>query len=231
MANLTERFEMRLDEVTLQAIDKWRREQGDMPSRSEAIRRLIERALAGTQPAPQQFSAGEQHVVLMLRDIMKHLKVKGDSDPDFLQDVICGGHYWALPWQCPGINEQIIEEADASFVSNVMEMWTRIEEVCSTLAKTTLTKLAKDVPGHGNPPRFRGFDGNCSEGRFIGIARLLIDRMDRFEWFKDRDLNSHFPMESAYRRMLQAFDKCPKGLGVTLNLSSVTEILKAGSGG
>lgn len=42
----TERFEMRLDEDAIKRIDDWRRSQPDLPSRAEAIRRLVDQALA-----------------------------------------------------------------------------------------------------------------------------------------------------------------------------------------
>src|SRR5947209_15442999 len=47
MANTpkTERFEMRAPTELLLAVDEWRRHQADLPSRSEAIRRLIEAGL------------------------------------------------------------------------------------------------------------------------------------------------------------------------------------------
>ena len=45
MAPKTERFEMRLDVEMLDQIDEWRRKQGDIPSRAEAIRRLVELGL------------------------------------------------------------------------------------------------------------------------------------------------------------------------------------------
>lgn len=41
-----ERFEMRVSEDFLRQIDDWRRQQPDLPSRAEAIRRLIEAGLA-----------------------------------------------------------------------------------------------------------------------------------------------------------------------------------------
>jgi uncharacterized protein len=41
----TERFEMRLDTILIERIDAWRRKQDDLPSRAEAIRRLVEQAL------------------------------------------------------------------------------------------------------------------------------------------------------------------------------------------
>jgi len=45
MKDKPERFELRLDKVTLDRIDTWRSEQPDMPSRAEAVRRLVSRSL------------------------------------------------------------------------------------------------------------------------------------------------------------------------------------------
>jgi hypothetical protein len=41
----TERFEMRVPESFLRVVDDWRRKQPDLPSRAEAIRRLVELGL------------------------------------------------------------------------------------------------------------------------------------------------------------------------------------------
>ena len=41
----TEAVTVRLDRLTLTLLDHWRREQGDLPTRPEAIRRLIELGL------------------------------------------------------------------------------------------------------------------------------------------------------------------------------------------
>ena len=41
----TERFELRLSGELLARIDQWRRDQTDLPTRSEAIRRLVEMGL------------------------------------------------------------------------------------------------------------------------------------------------------------------------------------------
>jgi metal-responsive CopG/Arc/MetJ family transcriptional regulator len=46
-----ERFEMRAPAELLSRVDEWRREQPDIPNRSEAIRRLIE---AGLEAAVDQ---------------------------------------------------------------------------------------------------------------------------------------------------------------------------------
>jgi len=42
-----ERFEMRVPASFLKLVDDWRRKQEDLPSRAEAIRRLVEQALKG----------------------------------------------------------------------------------------------------------------------------------------------------------------------------------------
>ena len=39
------RFEMRASAEWLKKLDEWRRKQADLPSRAEAIRRLVEAAL------------------------------------------------------------------------------------------------------------------------------------------------------------------------------------------
>jgi hypothetical protein len=46
-------FAMRVDRRFLQRIDNWRREQNDLPSRAEAVRRLVARALTRPDPTPR----------------------------------------------------------------------------------------------------------------------------------------------------------------------------------
>jgi hypothetical protein len=40
-------FQMRVSDEWLKTIDDWRRQQPDLPSRAQAIRRLVEKALQG----------------------------------------------------------------------------------------------------------------------------------------------------------------------------------------
>lgn len=50
----TERFQMRVSKGFFRTVDDWRRKQPDMPSRAEAIRRMVdlasEQALGGRKP-------------------------------------------------------------------------------------------------------------------------------------------------------------------------------------
>ena len=55
---LSERFEMRYTVDLLRKIDEWRRSQPDLPPRAEAIRRLLDQALATeAQAAPAKRKA------------------------------------------------------------------------------------------------------------------------------------------------------------------------------
>ena len=56
MQEKTERFEVHLGAAILKNLDKWRRKQRDLPSRTVAIRLLVERGLAGSTVARQKGS-------------------------------------------------------------------------------------------------------------------------------------------------------------------------------
>jgi hypothetical protein len=47
-------FQMRVSDEFLRSIDAWRRKQDDKPSRAEAIRRLVEQALAPAKATSKQ---------------------------------------------------------------------------------------------------------------------------------------------------------------------------------
>ena len=73
---------------------------------------------------------------------------------------------------------------------------------------------------------FAGFDGN-NESSQLGIARFLIEDMDRFEKFKGRDLNAHHPTEARYRQMVKLFAPMRATLiGHGLSVRQVAELLK-----
>lgn len=45
-SDFTHTFQMRVDETFLRSVDDWRRQQPELPSRAEAIRRLVEKGLS-----------------------------------------------------------------------------------------------------------------------------------------------------------------------------------------
>lgn len=63
-------FQMRVSDKFLRSVDGWRLKQPDQPSRAEAIRRLVDQALAGTPATqPTSKSAARKASQLAAREI------------------------------------------------------------------------------------------------------------------------------------------------------------------
>jgi uncharacterized protein YfbU (UPF0304 family) len=228
----TERFEMRVDEEIMQRIDRWREDQDDTPSRAEATRRLIEEGLARAPGEVVHFSDGEKLLLVMVGDLYRHLKIKQpEIDPDFVGEVISGGHYWAPRWRWPGLyHGEDDSPRDLHEVVEVLDMWRTIERGYGALTKKERTQLEKDAEPFGRRVQFPGFDGN-NEATHLSIAHFLVEQMDRFTELAGRDLNSHMPSLPMYRRMLQVYKPIGEGMyrGVTrdnLTLAELTKILR-----
>jgi len=230
---MTERFEMRLSPATVDEIDAWRALQSDMPSRSEAVRRLMEQGLAAAgsvrrERPPLRIGDGEKLIILMLCDLFKKLKITGEIDPEFVEQAIYGGHYWGLAWEYSGIfhghedSEAVLHE-----VVDVLDMWSFLESGYASLSKKQKDRVAAEAEPFGKHVEFRGFDGN-GESEYIGIARFLIDHLDRFTKFKGRELNAHLPTIDTHRRMLSVFGPIRRTMaGRELAADEIIEILQA----
>lgn len=225
---MTERFELRLSTSVLARLDSWRSQQEDVPTRSEAMRRLVE---AGLDEKPNRhvvLGNGERLIVLMLCQLLKHLKVDGDIDPKFVEDVIYGGHFWAFDWEYQGIfHSHVDSEAVLSEVVDILGMWSFLESGFKELSQQDKDKVAAEAEPFGKRVVFNGFDGN-NEGQYIGIAKFLINKLDRFTDFKGRDLNSHFPSVDMHRRMFAVFGPIRQNLiGRGLTATEIIQILRA----
>lgn len=227
---MTERFEMRLDPTVLGELDSWRAKQNDLPSRSEAVRRLLEEGLASRGADPQiTLSDGEKLIVVMLGELFKHLKVKSDEiDPSFLEEIIYGGHYWALGWEYSGLfHGHRDSDAVVSEVVDILDMWSFIERGFNALSKKDKERVATEAEPFGKYVSFPGFDGN-GEGEYIGVARVLMNQLDRFTEFKGRELNSHMRTLDTYRCMLSVYEPLRKNLiGRGLDAGEIIQILRA----
>jgi uncharacterized protein YfbU (UPF0304 family) len=228
----TERFEMRIDSELLARLDNWRGNEEDTPSRAEAIRRLIEAGLAfDNKGKPVNLSNGEKLITVMLADVMKGLKIKSETNTDFVKNVIYGGHYWALGWEMPGLfHDHIDKRSRVSFVVDVLDMWSFLEEAFHKLSDDDKARLAKAADPFGNHVQFPGFDGN-NESEYMSIARFLIEDLNRFSRFKDRsdDLNSHHATLEKYGNMYRAFEPIRATLifGKAMSVDQLTQVLNA----
>jgi uncharacterized protein len=225
-AAMTERFEMRLDQETLQSVDAWRSRQEDLPSRAEAMRRLIDIALVPPKERDTKITDGEKLILSLIGDLHKHLKVKSELDPDFIMETIYGGHYWGLSWKYPGIfHDHEDNRRNVSEVVGVLDMWSFIEQGYAKLSTKDKARVEKEAEPFGKNPKFRGFDGN-NESEHMGIARFMIDKLERFSSFEGRDLNSHMPSLGMYHRMFRVFEPMRRTLmGRELGAGEIISIL------
>jgi uncharacterized protein YfbU (UPF0304 family) len=202
----SERFEMRLDEMTINRIDLWKASQRDTPSRAEAVRRLLDVGLSVAQPNEIYLSNSEKLMTYMLCEMMKKMGNSDEIDPDFVESAIVGGHYWALGWEMQGIFHNDIDAPSAvREVVDILDMWSFIEEAFADLTVEEQAEI-KDGTEYSEPS-FLGFDGN-NETEHMGIARFMINHLERFTRFKDHKmgLNSHIPVLGRYRAMVREFE-------------------------
>ena len=224
----SERFELRIDEEQLSKVDEWSSEQQDQPTRAEAVRRLVNLGLSSGSSRAVHFSDGEKMLILMMGDLFKSLKVKyPESNPDFLSEVIYGGHYWAPKWHMQGVfHDHIDNPKDLDHVCDVLDMWSFIEDAYENLNTEQKATIAEEVGARGTIVKFLGFDGN-NESSQMSIARFIVNKINRFPQFKDRDLNSHHQTYEHYRRMLTAFRPMQASLiGGRLNVQQLIVLLK-----
>lgn len=230
MTPKTERFEMRLDESTLDRVDEWRAKQPGLPSRAEAIRRLIEHGLTQSASGTVKLSDGEKLLALMLRDVYKHLDIKSPGiNPELVESAICGGHSWALGWELSGVYHGHEDDPrNLTFVLDVLDLWDHIERAQDGFSDENKARVAKEAEPFGERAKFAGFDGN-NEAELMSIARFLVEDLGRFARFKGRrSFNSHAPMTAVYQRMLAVFKPMQRTLaGSDLSATQVIEILKA----
>ena len=221
-----ERVEIRLDSELLDKVELWANEQQDPPSRSEALRQLIERGLSVAAGQATHFTPGDKLNFMLLRDLAKHLKVNTEINLDFMAEVFYGGHYWAPTWEMQGLFHRHADHPrTVEFVVDVLDMWSFLEEGFEKLAPSERNLVQEK--NFGTRVEFPGFDGN-HESEHRNIARFLIDRMSRFERFKGRDLNSHSASVEGYRNMLAVFEPMRAQLrGVPLGAEQIMKILAA----
>lgn len=78
--------------------------------------------------------------------------------------------------------------------------------------------------------KFAGYDGN-NEGKFMSFAQFTVERLKRFEYVpmqKAGYWNSHMPIRSVYRRMLEEWKKKPGPERYTMSREELARLLTAG---
>lgn len=191
----TERFEMRLDEETATAIDRWRDAQMAGVSRAQAVRALIGHGLNH----PARFSDGERTLIKLMGDLFAHVG-SSTAQTDLMLNGLKTGNEWIVDLELGALLNKVPATSitDARFVLATLEMWDLFEhtlegfdgeQMAAVLAETE-GEIALRETGKTAPPRefkFSGFDSE-NETDFIKIADFIINTMQKFPRFKGRDL-------------------------------------------
>lgn len=223
----TERFEMRLDRGTLERLDRWRASQPGLPSRAEAVRRLLRAGLAVSSDEEARPSLSEKLILSMLCDLARHGDDKERIDPDFVEEAIFAGHYWAFNWKYPHIfgghpdSPELVRE-----VVEILDMWDVIEHHYEQLGEPDKNRVASEADLPRADVKFIGFYAN-EESPHLSIASFLIERLGRFPSFEDRDLSSRRPVVDWYKRMLKLYTPMRETLlaGRYLSVSEIVSLL------
>jgi uncharacterized protein len=160
--------------------------------------------LPGRKLDAMKLSDGEKLILAMLCDIHEHLKIDNGT-ASLVLSAIYSGNLWGLKWIFPGIfddsepTEEMLNET-----VNIMDMWSFIERFYEELSPKEKMFVEKEAKPFDKRVRFDGFDGN-GEAAYISIARFLVDKLDRFQNFKGREMNAHVPTLEAHRRMLAVY--------------------------
>lgn len=208
----TERFEMRLDRATLERLDRWRASRPELPSRAEAVRRLVNDGLSASTDAELRPSLSEKLILSMLCDLARDRNDREPIDPDFVQEAIAGGHYWALGWKYPDVfggrpdSPELVRE-----VVDILEMWLVLEHHYDHLGEVDKARVASKAAPYGDDVKFIGFYAN-EESSHLSITEFLIERIGNYPRFKDRELNTTRPVVDWYRRMLKVYEPMHKSL-------------------
>ena len=206
-------FEINLEQHTLKQVDTWRSEQPSQLTQAEAVQRLVEIGLVVARVGKDEvrISVGEKLIMMMLRDLYKHQDVKGQIDPDFVEDALCGGHYWGLELEYPGLLD--VDTDDPEIVSetlDILEMWHLIESGYKALSEEDQDRVKKEGEPFRGQVSFYGFDGNHDE--HSSVAWFLVNKLERFKSLNL--INSHTKATiDLHRRMLQTFKKMRTNLG------------------
>lgn len=232
----TERLELRLSNDFIKKIDTWRSDRIDAPSRSEAIRRLVEEGLKVESQSDLQPTNPEKLILWMLSQIRREQISERENqqnniydmkDIELIEKAIYGGHFWALDWELDSIlHHHIDDPKKVSFVVGVLDMWSFIENACKNFGEVEKQRLINEVGPWAEEPKFIGFDGN-NEGEYKRIAQFLVEEMHRFSEFKGRDMNSHTRTVERYRKMLMLFEDIrPNLVGRELDIDEIIELSK-----
>ena len=171
-----------------------------------------------------KLSDGEKLIAMMLADLMQAGKVRGEIDPDFVIETVAGNHLWALKDRYPGLFSD--EEPDDEVVNETFDILDMARVIESSIER--LDDSEKAEISENDRQVFIGFDGNHDP--HIGVARMAIEKLHKWQEFAERPLNCHHTILPRYHRQLDVFQDIRKNeqrAGVWFKLDQIKRVLAA----
>jgi uncharacterized protein YfbU (UPF0304 family) len=142
-----------------------------------------------------KLSPAEKLLILMLCDLSKTDPMRRELNFDLIESSVMNGYNWAIPFEYEwiGKSDYPIE------IFSILESWHRIEISFEKLVPADLKKIETDY----DPIKFDGFDGNLETEQYF-LVKFIIEKLNLFEMFKNRSLNSHSRRLSYYRAISAA---------------------------
>ncbi|EOV9655752.1 YfbU family protein [Cronobacter dublinensis] len=172
----------------------------------------------------------EKVSLTLLTEIHRSLKLYEEGiDSTLISNAIDTGNEWAITWKYGsylGFNDREIPD-EVKEVSNILEMWSFIEEGVAALDASERQILEEKAAPYGRNPVFSGFDGN-NEARSQSIASFLSNELGVYERFAGRSFYSPSSRMPIYQRMYVIFEAWLKNYpDRNLNLDELVKILNA----
>lgn len=172
----------------------------------------------------------EKLIIAMMCDIMRQQKSETELDPDFIQDCISNGYEWAIAWQYHGLLGDGADETPPEVIEvcDILGMYSNLKASFEELDDAEKAEVIKETSINDAGVRFPGFDGN-NETDYMVIARVLIEKLDRYIDLDSTPYNSHCPMLAKYRRQYAEYDKTidSMAIGGPLSKENIIAILNA----
>ncbi|GAC1315751.1 MAG: hypothetical protein NVSMB28_00850 [Collimonas sp.] len=179
-----------------------------------------------------ELSDAEKLILTMLCEVHQHLDIAGAVDPKFVQSALHSGNTWGLRWKYGALYDGNARSDPPAVkeVVRILDMWSAIEDGYDALRSLDKDRVAASISPRQGDVKFMGFDSD-TEFEHANIASFLIKDMQRFPKFAGRDIHSHLPSISIYRRMVRAFEPLQKLIGKgRLNADQLIALLNENTG-
>lgn len=191
-----------------------------------------------------ELSDAEKLILTMLCEVHAHLNIAGELDPKFVRSALHSGNTWGLRWKYGALYDSVYDRAyDSAYDSGarsdppivkevvaILDMWSAIEDGYAALRSLEQDRVAASISPQQVEVKFQGFDSD-TEFEHANVASFLIKDMQRFPKFAGRDIHSHQPSISIYRRMVRAFASLQKLAGKgKLNADQLIVLLNQNTG-